>query len=380
MTAGLTVWSACVFELGELVEPGAGGGGFGGAPATGGAGGVGADGGGASVGAQRTQIDVDGSALTGSHDDFPVLVTLGPDNIDYARAGTDGADIRFYAEDGTTLLAHDVERWVVGDTSHVWVTLPTIDPGAAVIWLHAGAENPPSALPPEQVWLAYAAVYHLDDQQDATVGQRHGQAVSIGPDDIVEGRFALAHRFQGASGATPHINLGDDGVFAVPVGGVLTAELWFQRATTWSNPGYMLSLEGCCLGWGMAFVTSPLQLRNLVGVGNCCNSTSSYSYAQPELSDPNFDWHHAVAVMDRANGINALYIDGVLAESAAIGPETGAHLGELHIGSNFTGEDGFDGSIDEVRISTRSLSADWIALQYAVMTGSAVTVGTPEDL
>ena len=119
-------------------------------------------------------------------------------------------------------------------------------------------------------------------------------------------------------------------------------------------------------------------LRAQVGATTCCPGTGNYSYAQPPFQDPNFDWYHAVMVMDRGAGTNTLYIDGVVADSQPIPDDGSSMQGALHIGSNFEGTNGFDGTLDEMRISTRGLPADWIVLQHAVMTGAVVSVMEPE--
>lgn len=360
--------AACVFELGELVDESAGG--AGGATSSGGQGGT------VEPVRQRTRIEIDASASATSHDEFPVLVTLDADAVDYAQAGTDGAMARFYAEDGTTLLAHDVEQWSPGGTSHVWVKLPTVTAAVNAIWLVVGDVDAPAALPSEDTWSAYAAVYHLGDLSDAGAGSLDGTGVSL-VDAVVPGRFGDAHRFEAAATATPHIDLPDDGAFRVPPGGVRTAEIWFQRSSPFDNAGFMLSLEGCCVGWGLTWLGADL-LRAQVGASNCCSNVPEYSYAQPTLPDPSFDWYYAVMVMDRIQGTNTLYLDGVVAQSAAIVDDGSTMMGTLHVGSNFEGQNGFDGTLDELRISTRALPESWIALQYAVMTGAAVSVGTPE--
>ena len=357
----------CVFELGEVVDSAAGGGG---ASSSGGQGGM------VEPMRQRTRIEIDASALASTHDDFPVLVVVDSNGVDHAQAGANGSGVRFYAEDGTTLLAHDVEQWSAGGTSYVWVKLPTVTAGVNAIWLVVGDVDAPTALPPEGTWSAYAAVYHLGDRSDAGAGSLDGTAVSLS-DAVVPGRFGDAHRFEAVGGPTPHINLPDDPVFRVPPGGVRSAEVWFRRSSPSDNLGFLLSLEGCCVGWGLRWVGSDL-LRGQVGTGNCCTGASSYSFAQPPISDRGYEWHHVVMVMNRGAGTNELFVDGVLADSQPIVDDGSTMQGTLHIGSDFEGRDGFDGTLDEVRISTRALPPDWIALQHAVMTGTVVSVATPE--
>lgn len=375
--------SSCVFELGAVVEPALGGAGG----AGGDVGAAGGDAGGANA-VQRTRIDVSTAALTGSHVDFPLLVEIASPHIDYALAGAAGDNVRFYAEDGTTLLAHEIEQWVVGARSYVWVRLPVAEAGSdAVVWMQVGDRNPPEPASPQSVWSSYAAVYHLGDAvpgpvRDATARALHGTPVMMTQTNVTEARFASGLTLAGVSGPSPHVDLGDDDVLRVPPGGVLTAELWFRRGAL-TNYGYMLSMEGCCAGWGMTWVPSPLQFRSLVGVTDCCNGGSgAYTYAQFTFpgGDDDVAWHHVVAVMDRVAGASTVYLDGNLESTEVIDPSSIVNQGRLSLGASFAGDDGFDGTLDEVRFSTRVVPADWVAFQYATMAGAAVTIGTPEAL
>ena len=379
--------AACVFELGDVVESsattGAGGEGAG-APAA-----TTSSAGGSMVTASRTRIDVDTALLTGSHEDFPLLVELEPNNIDYTLAGADGSGIRFYAEDGTTLLAHEVERWVQGDKSHVWVLLPTVAAGSdAVVWMHVGEPSPPGALDPTEVWKAYDAVYHLAEVPpatafDSTAGARHGNTTSMSAANATESRFGPGFVFDGTDGASPNVLLGSDDVFKPAPGGAMTAEVWLRREPQTDNVGgYLLGMEACCLGWGMAFVPTPLQFRGLLGIGDCCAATGDYHYAQYNMPGGDTDdvWHYAVLVMDRANGVTTSYLDGTPMSTVTHAPNGLPVSGELRLGSNFAGVNGFDGWLDEFRISHRALTADWVAFAHATMTGGATMVGTPEPL
>ncbi len=372
-------FGACVFNLEDVVPPTETGGGGAGSGASGA--------GGTTPRGQRTRIVVDTELLTGAHADFPLLVSLGPENVDYGAAGSDGADIRFYAADGATLLAHEIERWTVGGQSHVWVALPSIDGNdGVVIWMHVAEPSPPTALSGTAVWSAYAGVYHLADSlpgevRDATVGARHGAATMMSAANVAETLFGSGYLFDGAAGPSPHLILGADDAFRVPADGVLTAEVWLQRSETADNFGYILAMEGCCLGWGLNWVPTPLMIRSRVGVTNCCSGVGTYANAQFNWPGGATDtaWHHHVAVMDRSGGLLTAYLDGVEAITTPIVASTDVGQGELRVGADFAGNDGFDGLLDEVRFSARIVPADWIVFQFATMTGAAVTVGQPEN-
>lgn len=58
--------------------------------------------------------------------DFPVSLTLTPSNFDYARAGAQGASVRFVAADGVTLLPFVIDNWNTGGESQVRVLVNAI--------------------------------------------------------------------------------------------------------------------------------------------------------------------------------------------------------------------------------------------------------------
>jgi len=73
-------------------------------------------------------------------------------------------------------------------------------------------------------------------------------------------------------------------------------------------------------------------------------------------------WHHAAGVLDTSGNLY-LYLDGTLVDS-----DTGAAMHYtselLTIGASRLGEKNFNGSIDEVRVYSRALSADEIRAHY----------------
>src|SRR5262245_12105416 len=201
--AALVAAAGCIFDLPELAERptstststtgGAGGtattgaageGGGAGSVASSGGGGIGGVGPGGTGGgpppdwwdpqwSRRVKLSLDnasGEALA----DFPLLVTLDSNRIDYADTLDDGADIRFVADDGLTVLPHEIERWNETGTSHVWVgvaAIPAMSDSGFVTMYYGNA----AALFDEDasgIWeTTFAAVYHLSDDPGAPGGK-----------------------------------------------------------------------------------------------------------------------------------------------------------------------------------------------------------------
>lgn len=119
---------------------------------------------------KRKALTVDGNRVTGTLTNFPMLVQL--TDLDLASARDDGFDLLFTAADGTTKLAHEIERFDRGTGQLVaWVQLPTLPAGADTqLFLYFGnpvAANQQSAA---AVWDAnYVGVWHLGETTGTTV-------------------------------------------------------------------------------------------------------------------------------------------------------------------------------------------------------------------
>jgi len=83
----------------------------------------------------------------------------------------------------------------------------------------------------------------------------------------------------------------------------------------------------------------------------------TYMLWGPRLND--YRWHHVA--MARQGTTYSLYVDGQFQNST---PGTSVTYTNLQVGKRFTGSSYFNGSIDEVRVWSRALSADEIQQQY----------------
>ena len=72
-------------------------------------------------------LTVSGYTGTSTLTDFPVLVRVPPSIT--LKCGPDGSALRFYAADGVTELAHEIDTWNYGADSYVWVKLPALAAG-----------------------------------------------------------------------------------------------------------------------------------------------------------------------------------------------------------------------------------------------------------
>ncbi|MGD8375397.1 MAG: DUF2341 domain-containing protein, partial [Acidobacteriota bacterium] len=171
----------------------------------------------------RQRIDLDNSGQGEALIDFPVLVTLSPSNFDYTRAQPGGSDLRFVDADAVTELPHEIDEWVEGGISRVWVRVPQIDPGPAAdfIWLYYGNEGALEAADAAAVWSdGFAGVWHLrGDLQDSGPFGNHGTDNGSSADS---GPLGAARYFGGSA----WVDVGADASLGIT--GDLTLEAWLR--------------------------------------------------------------------------------------------------------------------------------------------------------
>ncbi|RLE61251.1 MAG: hypothetical protein DRJ35_01030 [Thermoprotei archaeon] len=94
-----------------------------------------------------------GTALT----NYPVKIILDSSNFDFSKANSDGADIRFTADDKLTLLSYWIEKWdPVAQTAVIWVKVPSIPADSQVsIYMYYGNPSAASISDPHNVFTFY---------------------------------------------------------------------------------------------------------------------------------------------------------------------------------------------------------------------------------
>lgn len=115
----------------------------------------------------RKKIMVDNSFQDYDLTDFPVMVKLTAANFDFSHTKSDGSDIRFTTDDGTTLLPFELDYYNQSESSGTfWVKISAID-GLATenIYVYYGNAGASAGESPTTVWAnsRFKAIYHLND-------------------------------------------------------------------------------------------------------------------------------------------------------------------------------------------------------------------------
>lgn len=334
---------------------------------------------------KRRKLKFDNSTTPENLNDFPVLVRLTGSRIDYGSTLAGGADLRFVACDNNTVLAHEVEQWVVGGESIIWVKVPSLSAYSTEEHIYMYYHNPaaPDGQNPGAVWSnGYDGVWHLNeasgDFADATPNNQAGEAFGGTLTRGTPGVVGNSVVFDGVSYIALHMEYVAS--FMIPE---VTISVWFKT-----------SFVGAIWDMSMAFVSfdyDNFYSFYIRGV-DAKLGFSSYGGAIHHMSgdtaalDDNA-WHHAVAVY--SNGDKYLYLDG-----GSNGVEINAHgnpLGGPNLRAGFMGAEsdangfngahlvGYDGCLDEVRISNKARSLAWIKTQHRSQTDTFITYGAEES-
>lgn len=317
--------------------------------------------------------------------DFPLLVRVSPTIIQdfaYSQCRADGADIRFYAADGVTPLASEIDTWNTSGESLFWVRVPSFTSSTKLLMKYGNAaltEAPDGT----NVWKAaaggfYGGVWHFNDTVAAGTESAKDAAKrldTLSMDAISKqgangnasemmscaGAVGMArvNSATTATGASAKSQTGN--YFLVPnydalsIGSSFTISLWAKTDLT--SPGGLMSRKGVYSsagGFGFNYSGASTMFMRFGG-----SSSATYS-GMPKLSE---GWTHLLIVCNDTTFI--VYGNGALVGTkpgtAAADNGTALSIGSIAYDYSFTG------SLDEIRLLDAAVSGDWAAAEYAAV-------------
>jgi glucose/arabinose dehydrogenase len=312
----------------------------------------------------RRALGIDSRAQASALTNIPVLVTLTPARIDYARTQTGGRDLRFTDSHGQ-VLSHEIESWNPGGTSLVWVRVPVLQPASNDnrIYVYYGNPTAIDAQRPTEVWSnGYVGVWHLgaslaDSSSSGRAGIDHATSA-------VTGAVGAGTAFDGISS---YIDLGTSTMFGL--GGNVTVEAWAKLVTGGAEnyPRIVSNKPVWDAGAGVSFELNP-------GLGACTllGSGSDFARGQAQIDG---QFHYYAASIAGTTG--AVYTDGIDVTFDGVVSAAAPSSERLTIGRESAGS-WFGGVIDEVRLSNVARSHDWVNAQYRSMIDQMISYGSEE--
>ncbi len=325
--------------------------------------------------AKKIHFTVSGYTGASTLENFPVLVRLAtnsPDGFSYNDCAADGSDIRFADIEGN-LIPHEIDTWDTNGTSLVWVSVPSLFgtvSGKTTEFRAYYAPDSASSLPAvssSAVWSAagYYGVWHMNAANVTDSSANHLDGTADASITVVDAKLGKGANFPSSAGSSTGITTTNTPNAA------FSSAISFE---TWANP-YNVSEE-------RAFFGKEALATFKVKGGLTRFTTPGKTDFDVKQSISANTWQH-LAVTFVPKGAVRVYVNGELKKTQNDnGPKTGFNDLTLscpvRLGNNQWSQY-YKGILDECRLVTTELSADWIAADYATqndstfLTASSVT-------
>lgn len=315
----------------------------------------------------RTKLTIDESKVGASDSsDFPVLVSLTDNRFrttaNGGHMGNAGAtDMLFTSSDGTTKLKHEVEYYLASTGQVIaWVKIPTLSSSTNTeIYMYYGNAGAAAQADAANVWTnGFKSVLHVSDGTTLSATDSTGTY-----NGTVSGTTATTGQIDGGMAVTCGNEItSPQGLYTMVGGGsTYSLSMWVYQTSTgnryiWDGDStnglsaFMSIQSGINLEWGNRDIASEgILYRVYTG-----------------LSLGSGSWHHILAQKTGSGNSGELYVNGALKTTytGSIGglsnSSSGMYWGNYH---NFA-TSCLDGTMDEMRISSTTRSADWVTAEY----------------
>lgn len=320
----------------------------------------------------RKAITINGSRIAGGpHANFPVLINH-TDNDLRTVAGkvtsTNGYDIVFTNSAGS-VLDFQLERYDGGTGQIVaWVKVPSITSGANVtLYMYYGNGSITTDQSTTNTWSSgYRGVWHFNNN----VADQSGQGInSVNQNTASQtGKIGLARDFNGTSSWVELTNFPN-------LNTSFTISGWVY-STNVGQDGQRIFVDDVNNTNGYGFSLGDEAVAGRLRFYSRASNPVSLDASGFTLS--NSTWYHVAAVADISGNVKRIYVNGVQRASGTYTNAWGTDTGNASIGGETaSGETAhrFRGRLDEIRVASRALPADWIATEFNSQNQPTTTVG-----
>ena len=335
---------------------------------------------------RRKLITVNSSQVAGTLTNFPILVYSDSDGSLLGNAQDDGDDIIFILHsDNTTQLNHEIEKYDnLTGSLHAWVNVTSLSSLTDTkIWMYYGNSTCDSQQNKHGTWDShYKIVQHLEETP--------ANGVTGHLDSTSNNNNGTAQNFNGIDSSTTNGTGKIDGadVFDGTNDYVFVNNNFIVNPTSLTISSWIKKEDGghtyeCALHKGSAssigsseywlgvctddYLTATIGARTSVGWGaGKTGITADYG-----------EWYYLVASWNGT--VVRVYINGAYNKKYDLGSsgniDKPTRFGASTNGTNYQ----FKGTIDEVRISDSSRSAEWIATEYATIKNQTTFIAIGDE-
>jgi hypothetical protein len=311
----------------------------------------------------RKTITINNSKVNGSTDmtSFPLLIKHYDTDLQI-KAQPDGDDILFSDEDGFK-LNHEIERYnqYYNDTHAelvTWVQLPILfastDTNVIMYYGNSTVSNQENST---EVWNNnYSGVWHLSENPigtmfDSTLNYNDGTP-SNNPTQVV-GKINYGLNFDDTNERAVNVSHSS----SLQLSSTIVTSAWIKTTDIEPDVGIIVSK------WGLNTANRNYWLGKLDTnwFAYFVDDTQKILYPLNNLNDG--IWHYVVGVAEGSS--LRLLIDGLEVNSTSYDGTSVTGTSDLAIGHGVEIIDQeWEGSIDEVRVSSNWVSIDWIATEF----------------
>lgn len=312
---------------------------------------------------------------------FPVLVRLTSSNFDFNQALPDGRDCRFTKADNT-FLPFEIERWdPAGGHAELWVGIDTVfgnDSGHCYTMYWGASSVDPTTPSPAAVVFdtsasggAFQAVWHFSEPTnsiafDATTNGYIGVPMGNPAPVSAAGIIGNAASFNGKSSyfEMPHtasstLNFPEHGTYSLSAWVNVDALTGgYQMIASKGDKQYNLEIKGGTNEWEF------VEYQDTVGFDETTSKASAKTWVYltgVRSNKKEYLYVNGTCVDSTIYNLHFSPIDTTYAEKHGLRTTTNNFIiGKMDDYPKFY----FGGKIDEVRVSSTALSADWIKLCY----------------
>jgi len=309
----------------------------------------------------RKRIVIDNSKVEDDLTDFAVLIDTTDEDIG-AKALTNGDDLLFTSDDGETKLDHEIELYEVSSPAHLisWVKTNLSSTEDTILYLYYGNNESSNQENVGGVWDSnFVMVQHLEETSgnhyDSTSNNNDATTIDVITQGSAAGQIDGADELDG--GTTNKIVVPDSD--SLDINDAITISAWIYPET-WGGDSMGRIIDktlGTAYGFfvwnsGGGKVSFYWKIGEVV-----------HQYSSTDGSIALNTWQHAVVTYDRSNV--RFYINGEAKGSNTDTTAIPSNAEDLWIGNR---EDnsirGYDGILDELRISNAARSSGWVVTEY----------------
>ena len=300
--------------------------------------------------------------------DFPVMVKLTQDRVNYSDIDSNGNDLVFTDSNGMKLSYEMEGDWNADGNNILWVRAVRIEEQSNTdfMYMYYGKEGASRDEDAENVWVNnYAAVYHFAEQTgnylDSTSNNNDSNNVKVQSRDNTDANGLGYYPEFGGYTPADHVAVPDDATLNFGTGDFTIMARANASSTTTDADLTRKGSTGVAENswWKIEWGEGAANRVNYLYRVNGADVANTLVFA------PDNHWHDFWGTRDTGNNRSELFIDGETRGNSVSNNGSVSSSANVGIGSKDTyNDDHFQGFMDEVRYASAARSAHWIRAQH----------------